>query len=229
MIKLSTSNFWTITGDELVQRWGVDASTIEQFMVDDFFPVRDSKSMEIFNFLETTPREHIYWLKKYITEGPFTRFQFRPSDIESFEAQYGDFLEEMKNTRIAKKEQGQGEKLIDESSGGAESCNVGARNIAEAEVSRKTQLPRPTPPALQDGNTIVRKAQAMAIANAVKIDLPNLTIKEAALEINARLASIEAFDKDGKTLMKGYSVKHLMKIIMPLGFTKGKPGRISKK
>lgn len=95
----------------------------------------------------------------------------------------------------------------------------------KAEVPIQTQAAGPAPTALPDGNTIVRKAQAMAIANTVKRDFPNLTSKEAAKEINARLAAMGAFDKDGKPLMLGYSVKYLMRIINPLGFKLGKPGR----
>lgn len=75
------------------------------------------------------------------------------------------------------------------------------------------------------GNTIVRKAQAKAVANMVKRDYPNLTAKEAAQEINARLAAVEAFDKDGKPLLQGYSEKHLMRIIKDLKFKPGKSGR----
>lgn len=115
--ELSLSNFWTITGDELVKRWGVNASIIKRLIFDDFLPVCDSKSMEIFDFPDETPAAHRYFLKKYITEGPFTRFQFRPSDIESFEAQNGKFLEELKNKRIAKKEQEQGEEIVNERPG----------------------------------------------------------------------------------------------------------------
>lgn len=99
----------------------------------------------------------------------------------------------------------------------------------KAEVPLQTQAAGPAPTALQDGNTIVRKAQAMAIANTVKRDFPNVTSKEAAKEINARLAAIGAFDKDGNPLMLGYTVKYLMRIIKPLGFKSEKPGRKSKR
>ena len=79
------------------------------------------------------------------------------------------------------------------------------------------------------GNTIVRKAGALAVANAVKIDCPRATLKEAARIVNARLATVEAFDKDGKLLLRGYSEKYMMKIIKPVGFKPGKPGKKPKK
>ena len=72
------------------------------------------------------------------------------------------------------------------------------------------------PPAPLNGNTIIRKAYALTHANIVKRAYPNFTAKEAAQEINARLKE--------ENLM-GYSEKHLMKIIKPLGFSLGKSGR----
>lgn len=77
--------------------------------------------------------------------------------------------------------------------------------------------------------TILRQEQAMTVARIVRRDFPNLTIKEAAMEINARLAAMGAIDKDGHPLMQGYSIKHLMRLIKHLGFKPGKPGRISQK
>jgi hypothetical protein len=46
---LSPSDFWTITGEELLRRWGVDANIIAQFVLDYGLPVRDSITLEIFN------------------------------------------------------------------------------------------------------------------------------------------------------------------------------------
>ena len=99
----------------------------------------------------------------------------------------------------------------------------------QAEIPLQPPASGPAPASLPDGNTIVRKAQAMAIANTVKRDFPNLTSKEAAKEINARLAAMGAFDKDGKPLILGYTVKHLMRIIKPLCFKSEKPGRKPKR
>jgi hypothetical protein len=101
--------------------------------------------------------------------------------------------------------------------------------LSEAEDSLQTQEVGPASAASPDGNTIVRRSQALTVANIVKRDSPHLTVKEAAKEINVLLARIEAFDKDGKPLMQGYNVKHLMRIIKPLGFKSGKPGKIPKK
>ncbi len=98
--------------------------------------------------------------------------------------------------------------------------------LTEAEPQSDTA---PESPEVKDADTILRRAQAMAVANIVKRDFPDLTIKEAALEINARLAATGAFDKDGNPLMQGYSVKHLMRLIKPLGFKPGKPGQKPKK
>ncbi|MFH2119849.1 MAG: hypothetical protein ABIJ25_05565 [Pseudomonadota bacterium] len=71
-----------------------------------------------------------------------------------------------------------------------------------------------------NAGTIVRQEQTMAIAREVKRDFPNLTIKEAAQKINAPLAASN---------WETYSIKHLMRLIKPLGFKPGKPGRISQK
>ena len=68
----------------------------------------------------------------------------------------------------------------------------------------------------------------MTVARCVWRDLPNLSIKDAAMEINARLAATEAFNKDGKSLMQGYSIKHLTRLIKHIGFMPGKRGRIPK-
>lgn len=66
-----------------------------------------------------------------------------------------------------------------------------------------------------NGNTIIRKGHALTHANIVKRAYPNYTTKEAAREINARLAEEN---------VKEYSEKHLIRIIDNLGFKPGKPG-----
>jgi hypothetical protein len=89
----------------------------------------------------------------------------------------------------------------------------------KAEVSEEdgtTTAAGPAPAALPDGNTIIRKGHALTHANVVKRNYPNLTAKEAAQEINARLAAEN---------LERYSEKHLMRIINKLGFKKGKSGR----
>ena len=81
----------------------------------------------------------------------------------------------------------------------------------------------------KNGETVLRRAYTMVVAHGVRRDLPDLPIKEAAREINARLAATEAFNKDGESLMQGYSIGHLKRLIKTLGFKPGKPGRIPKK
>jgi hypothetical protein len=129
-----------------------------------------------------------------------TDWRYRKADVEHFKLNYKDYLEGLR-------------------------LSHGLYPTAPEPQSDTI----PESPEVKDAGTILRKAQAMAVANMVWRDLPHLTMKEAAMEINARLEATEAFDKDGNPLMQGYSVKHLMKLIKPLGFKPGKPGRISQK
>jgi hypothetical protein len=93
----------------------------------------------------------------------------------------------------------------------------GLKLIDEAEDSPQADATAGlAPAALPDGNTIIRKGHALTHANVVKRNYPNLTAKEAAQEINARLAAEN---------LERYSEKHLMRIINKLGFKKGKSGR----
>lgn len=83
---------------------------------------------------------------------------------------------------------------------------------------RRTEAPESSE--AKKGETILRRAHVMVVANMVKRDFPDLTIKEAAQEINARLAANK---------IEAYSVKHLMKLISDLGFKPGQPGAPHKK
>jgi len=101
---LSASDFWTITGDKLVQHWGVDASIIEQFILEHGLPVRDSINSAVIDVeaYKTSYRRDLEKIqfKIYLKEGPFNRFQFRPCDIEAFEKQYGVIFEEFRKQSV---------------------------------------------------------------------------------------------------------------------------------
>lgn len=93
---LSPSDFWTITGEELLIRWGVDADIIAQFVLDYGLPVRDSITHEIFNIESHKTCSGNTFLKTYLKEGPFNRFLFRSRYIDTFEKQYKSVIEELK-------------------------------------------------------------------------------------------------------------------------------------
>lgn len=97
---LSLSDLWTITGDELMKKWGLDASLIEQFMLDYGLPVRDSVTREIFNIEDKKTVFGNTWLTTSLREGPFDRFRFRTHDIQSFEIKYESLLLELKKKSI---------------------------------------------------------------------------------------------------------------------------------
>jgi hypothetical protein len=85
--KPNSSTLWTISADDLMAKWGVDESIIEQLILEHGFPVYDSIFRESFNI--GTPKD---WLKYRVQEGPFNRFKFRPCDVEQMEEQKPDFL-----------------------------------------------------------------------------------------------------------------------------------------
>lgn len=92
----SESGFWTITGGELLRRWGVDADIIAQLVLDYGLPVCDQITRGIFNIAShKTPCEN-HCFEDYFREGPFYRFLFRPSDIDDFENQNKPVIEELK-------------------------------------------------------------------------------------------------------------------------------------
>jgi hypothetical protein len=79
-----------------------------------------------------------------------------------------------------------------------------------------------TNPASQEKDDYnIRKGVALQVARSFKKKYPNLTQKEAAKAINDCLVNEHEY--------KSYSEKHLIRIISPLGFLPGKPGRKPKK
>ena len=92
----SSSDFWTITGDELLKRWGVESFIITQFILDYGLPVRDSITHQIFNIESHEKTTGNDLLETYFREGPFNRFLFRPSDIGAYEMHYMSVIEELK-------------------------------------------------------------------------------------------------------------------------------------
>jgi hypothetical protein len=103
---LSLSDFWTITGEELLRRWGVDADIIAQFVLDYGLPVRDSETHEIFNIESHKTSSGNAFLKTYLKEGPFNRFLFRSRYIDTFEKQYKSVIEELKKQSVSKEDPG---------------------------------------------------------------------------------------------------------------------------
>jgi hypothetical protein len=93
---LSPSDFWTITGDELLRRWGVEAFIVTQFVLDYGMPVRDSITLQIFNIESHKTDSGNAFLETYLREGPINRFLFRPRDIDAFEMRYKSAIEELK-------------------------------------------------------------------------------------------------------------------------------------
>lgn len=93
---LSPSDFWTITGEELLRRWGVNAEIITQFILDHGLPVRDSMTLQIFNIESHKTDSGNASLQTYLREGPFNRFLFRSWHIETFEKHYKSVIEELK-------------------------------------------------------------------------------------------------------------------------------------
>lgn len=91
----SESEFWTISGDELIRRWNINADMIAQFVLEKGLPVRDSISLEIFNVESHKTRFGNHWFGVYFKEGPLNRFLFRPSDINTFEKQHKNVIEEL--------------------------------------------------------------------------------------------------------------------------------------
>jgi hypothetical protein len=120
-----------------------------------------------------------------------TDWRYRKSDVEHFKLNYKDYLEELRQSH-------------------------GLYPTAPEPQSDTI----PESPERKDAGTIVRKEQALTIARIVKRDHPNLTAKNAVLEINAHLAELK---------LVGYSEKHLMRIIKHLKFKPGKPGNKPKK
>jgi len=92
----SSSDFWTITGDELRQRWGVESSIITQFILDYGLPVYDSITLRTFNIESHTEITGNDFLETYLREGPFNRFLFRQSDIDAYGRHYVSVIEELK-------------------------------------------------------------------------------------------------------------------------------------
>jgi len=93
---LSPSDFWPITGEELLRRWGINADIITQFVLDYGLPVRDSITLEIFNIESHKTCFENAFFKTYLREGPFNRFLFRSCNIDTFEKQYKSVIEELK-------------------------------------------------------------------------------------------------------------------------------------
>jgi len=70
-----------------------------------------------------------------------------------------------------------------------------------------------------------RLALALEFAKMLEKSHPNLTANEAAVQINLRMATEY---KGNDRIAKGYSIKHLMKLIKPSGFKRGKRGNPGK-
>ena len=70
-----------------------------------------------------------------------------------------------------------------------------------------------------------RLAIALEFAKMLEKSHPNLTANEAAVQINLRMATEY---KGNDRIAKGYSSKHLMKLIKPSGFKRGKRGNPGK-
>lgn len=107
----SSSDFWTITGDELLKRWGVESFIITQFILDYGLPVRDSITLQTFNIESDKKITGNDFLEAYLREGPFNRFLFRHSDIGTYEMHYMSVIEELKQRSAHIIEDGHGQNV----------------------------------------------------------------------------------------------------------------------
>lgn len=94
--KSGSGCLWTITGDELLIRLGVDVDIISQLVLDYGLPVFDQITREIVDIKTHKTFFGDSYFNKYLQEGPFDRFLFRPIDIKTFEKQHKNVIEELK-------------------------------------------------------------------------------------------------------------------------------------